>query len=226
MKTGKIIKLAIIEDDEDLRTAFESYCLSSKRLECIFSVDSTEKLIKYFPSNVNIDIAIVDLELPQVDGFEAIKFVTKLSPSTDVVVLTVHQDYTATFKALKYGALGYLVKNLTFKQIEDFLIDLHDNQAIPLSPQIARRILRYFQPSTKIIALKGNAVKLTPKETLVVKHITKGNTYEETAKLMNITRNGVRHHIRNIYKKLHINSKAELLNLYLSGFFDNKLSFL
>lgn len=213
------INIAIIEDDEEFRSSFEAFCRSSKRLDCVFAVDSTEKFVKYYSAQLKIDVAIVDLGLPGLDGMEAIKYINRLSPETKIIVLTVHKDYDSTFQAIRNGAIGYLVKNLTFEEIEEYIFDLQGRGKVPLSPQIARRILKYFQVSDNSKKLSAQNTQLTPKEILVIKHFVTGKTYKETAQLMSITENGIRYHIRNIYKKLQIKSKADLLNLYVDGFF-------
>ena len=111
------------------------------------------------------------------------------------------------------------MKNLTFKAIEDYLVVCKAGGA-PLSPQVARRILEYFQPKKSLLTINETRTALTPKETLVVKHLVSGKTYKETATLLSITVSGVRFHIKNIYKKLHINSRSELIHIFV-----NKLLF-
>lgn len=213
------IPIAIVEDNDEFREEFKSYCNQSERLDCIFAVDSTEKLMKYFSPIIQVDYVLVDLTLPELDGFEAIKHIKKLSPEIEVIVLTTHTDYDSTFKALRTGAIGYLVKKHSLEEIEKYIIDFKDKDNIPLSPQIARRILQYFEPVSKKVQNKTKDVTLSPKEIIVIKHITQGKTYSEAASLMGISTNGIRFHIKKIYKKLHIKSKGELIHLSIDGFF-------
>ena len=210
------INIAIIEDDDQYRTDFEAFCRSSPQLNCMLAVDSAEKLIKYYPSQATLDIIIVDIDLPGISGIEAIKFIKRLSSEVDIIMLTVFNDYDNTFKAIRAGAVGYLLKNLTFEAIENHLITCKETGGVPLSPQIARRVLAYFQPKKSVLSLNEKKIALTPKETLVIKHLVNGKTYKEAAAELGITVSGVRFHIKNIYQKLHINSRSELMHLYFN----------
>ncbi len=212
------INVLIIEEDNAFREKFVQYCLLSERLNCVFAVDRTEKAIKYLTESLPVDVALVNLVLPGLDGFVAIKYIRKISSQIEIIVLTDISDEQSTFQAIKNGATGFLLKNLSFEELEKKIIATKDKGEVALAPPIARRILRYFQPYVNEEKL-DRKVDLTEKQLLVIKHITKGNSYSKTAQLMGITDHGVRFHIRNIYKKLNIHSKSELVNLYVEGYF-------
>jgi len=149
------------------------------------------------------DIALVDLNLPDGSGVDAIYQIKRTSPDTLVIVVTIYDDDEHLFPALQAGAQGYLLKEQPRKQIVQRLKGIESGEP-PLSPAIARRLLRHFnhQPPAK-------HVHLTNRETDVLTLIAKGIKLAEVAEMLTISRNTAAGYVKEIYRKLDVSSRAE-----------------
>jgi len=208
-----MIKVAIIEDNHDLRDRLRDFMDKSNALECISAVDSIEKFMKYYTPEIKPDIILTDIGLPGISGIEGIPHLRKLDSTIEVIMLTVYQDPDKIFKAICAGATGYLLKDLSFDELESQLVSIRDKGGSILSPQVARRILDYFQPSSGNIQVEKD--NLSDKEQKIVVFLVDGLSYQKIANHMSMSLDGIRYHIKNIYKKLHVTSKAEVIKKYL-----------
>ncbi len=208
-----MIKVAIIEDNHDLRDRLRDFMGKSKALECISAVDSIEKFMKYYTAERKPDIILTDIGLPGISGIEGIPHLRKLDTSMEVIMLTVYQDPDKIFKAICAGATGYLLKDLSFDELETQLVSIREKGGSILSPQVARRVLDYFQPASGNVQTEKN--KLSDKEQKIVVFLVDGLSYQKIADHMGMSIDGIRYHIKNIYKKLQVTSKAEVIKKYL-----------
>lgn len=207
-------KVIIIEDNHELRERLRKLMANSKVLNCILAVDSIERFMKYSTDQLETpDIILTDIGLPGVSGIEGIPYFRKTYPEAEVIMLTVHKDPDKIFKAICAGATGYLLKDTSFEDLEKQLKQINEKGGSVLSPQVARRVLDYFQPSSK----KKNIEKaiLTEKEQQIVVFLVDGLSYQKIAEHQGVTIDGIRYHIKNIYKKLHVKSKAEVIKKYM-----------
>lgn len=122
-------------------------------------------------------------------------------------MVTIYEDHEKIFSALKAGAAGYLLKTTPFPKLRDAILDIHSGGA-PMEPIIARKVIEYFNRPTKS---KEEKSELTSKENEIVNYLVDGFTYKKIAETLNNSIETIRHHVKNIYKKLHINSRAELM---------------
>jgi DNA-binding NarL/FixJ family response regulator len=120
-------------------------------------------------------------------------------------MLTVYTDQQKIFEALCAGASGYLLKNAPFEELKNSIIELKKGGA-PMSPQIARKVIDYFKPKKE-----PKESVLSDKEKEVVVALVDGLSYKQIAERLFISFETVRSHIKNIYKKLHVHSKAEII---------------
>lgn len=149
------------------------------------------------------DIALIDLGLPDGSGVELIEFIQRRSPATLCIVASIYHDDGHIFPALRAGARGYLLKDQPVAAIVAALTGIAAGQP-PLSPAIARRMLSYFLPGP---SLPDPA--LTERETEVLRLISKGMTQAETARLLGISQHTVAGYVKELYRKLNVNSRAE-----------------
>ena len=215
------IKIGIIEDKPEYRQAFKDYCEKSERLDCQLATESAEQFIKYASVKLPLDLILLDINLPGISGIDAIRFIRRIYPEVEIIMLTAFQDHENVFQSIQNGANGYLLKKLPLAELEKEIIAVIDEQAVAMSPQVARRLLQFFQPKSAILQIYKRKQKLTPTEAQIIKYTLQGLSYEEVGNMLGITINGVRFHIKNIYKKLQIKSKSSLLKMYLDGFFDS-----
>ena len=145
------------------------------------------------------DIVLMDIGLPGISGVEGIKRIKRARPKIDILTVTVHDEDEIVFNSLCAGASGYLTKNITPQRLIEAIKEVKQGGA-PMSTNIARLVIRSFQKST--------VSPLTPRETEVLQHLAKGKSYTMIADKLYINKETVRTHIKNIYKKLNVNSKA------------------
>lgn len=156
------------------------------------------------------DLIIIDIDLPQSDGFTLISEVRRQFPEAFVVVFTSIDDKESIFSAMRLGVNGYLLKDIQEIEFIEKMRDI-EKGAPPLSPKVSRHILRYFL-SAESTTLRYNKVvieSLSAREEEVLRLVCKGYTRRETAKLLGLAESTIATHVRHIYEKLHINNRAE-----------------
>jgi DNA-binding NarL/FixJ family response regulator len=145
-------------------------------------------------------------------GIEGIGIIKEKYPEIEIIMLTVYHDSHKIFDSLKAGASGYLLKHTSLPEIKESIQKLAAGGA-PMSPQIARKVIQHFNKPDK----KETESDLTPREQDIVNGLVDGLSYKLIADRFDISIDTVRAHIRNIYKKLHVNSKAEVITKSLRG---------
>ncbi len=207
-----MINVAIIEDDKEIRNAFCEYISDQENFICKYAVESVENFIRQIDSEKLPDIILMDIGLPGMSGISGIKLIKERYPEISIMMLTVHNDPAKIFQSLCAGATGYLLKTTPFKEIKKSLIDLYNGGA-PMSPQIARRVVEYFRTSKN----PNINSDLTNKEKEIVLNLVDGLSYKMIADKHNISIETVRSHIKNIYSKLHVHCKADVIRKSLQG---------
>lgn len=201
-----MIRLAIVEDDAELRGMMQEYFEEQENFLCDLVFDSVEGLFNGIQDNNLPNIVLMDIELPGMSGIQGMKLMKEKYPEVDIVILTVYNDSHRIFDALCAGASGYLLKNSPFSEIKTSLETLYDGGS-PMSPQIAKKVIEYFQP--KVARQKESPLSAKEKEVVVA--LVDGLSYKQIADRMFISPETVRTHIKNIYKKLHVHTRAELV---------------
>jgi len=204
-------QLAIVEDDPNIVKSFKTHFDHSEKFSVVFETNEVERLVKFSKTNANIDVIILDLNLPFLNGIDGLPKIRKAFPNAKIVIHTIVMDNDRIFQAISRGAIGYLVKGISFENIEEKLINCIEEGGSPLSASIARRIIGYFQNPGK--SQKENE-KLTDIETKLIRFLIDGLTYNQIASNMNITIHGVRYHIMNIYKKLEVNTRHQIVSMF------------
>jgi DNA-binding NarL/FixJ family response regulator len=197
--------LAIIEDNIDLRESYQDYFCTVKEFSFLVQFDSVESFLNS-PSINSIDIILLDLGLQGMSGLDGIPLIKEICPNASILVNTVLDDSETVFLALKYGATGYITKGISLENIKYSLLHSINGMSV-MSPSIAIKVLNFFKTSNRLTE------KLTKKELQIAQSLKDGLSYKLIAYECDISIDGVRYHIRNIYKKLAINSKGELMNL-------------
>ena len=156
----------------------------------------------------------MDINLPGISGIRGISHIQKLTEETEIIMLTSLYDSKSIFQALTSGATGYLLKNLTFEEIEKELLNVLKNGAA-MSPEIARRIIKYFHPKNIPTSISSKE-ELSEKEKQIIQLVVDGKNYEEIAPLIGLTINGLKYHVKNIYKKLQVKSKGGIIKRFFN----------
>jgi len=195
------IKVMIVEDDPIILDRLSSVVQNNDKLtlhaRASTVANATGAILKEPP-----DVLLVDLDLPDGNGLEIIELVHKNSYDTAMMVISVFGDEWHILKAIAAGASGYLLKDDESIQIETAIIDIAGGGA-PISPSIARHLMKHFRPEERLLE------KLTKREQQVLQKVAKGYTTQEIAKMEGLSYHTVATHVKNIYRKLSVNSRAE-----------------
>ncbi len=183
-----------------------TYLGAQPEFECSLVVSSVEELLAELRAGaIPPRLVLSDIGLPGgLSGIEGLPLIRAQAPQAEVVLITVYHEPEKVFQALCAGAVGYLVKTTPLPDIKRALLEVLAGGS-PMSPAVARHIVRYFRP----VALPS---PLTPREQQVVEAIEQGLSYKQVAERLGMSLNTVRSHIRTVYEKLQVNSKAELIN--------------
>lgn len=201
------INVSIVEDTDDIRNALRVLINGSKGFECIHVFADAEEALKNMSSK-EIDVVLMDINLPGMDGIECMKTLKPEMPNAQFMMCTVYDDDDHIFKALRSGASGYILKRTSPAQILEAIRDLHEGGS-PMSSEIARRVVDSMQKSKK----RSEATEmLTARENEILDFLAKGYLYKEIAAELFISKETVKKHIHNIYDKLHVQTRTEALN--------------
>ncbi|NOX85793.1 MAG: response regulator transcription factor [Chlorobi bacterium] len=204
---GEKITVSIVEDIEDIREALRVLVNGSTGFECTHVYADAEEALDKMPAN-DIDVVLMDINLPGMDGIGCMKALKPLMPNTQFMMCTVYDDDDHIFNALQSGASGYILKRTSPAQILEAIRDLHEGGS-PMSSEIARRVVFSMQNKGKT----SEAVELlTDRETEILDFLSKGYLYKEIAAELFISKETVKKHIHNIYDKLHVQTRTEALN--------------
>lgn len=155
----------------------------------------------------DLGLVFVDLGLPDGNGVEIIRSVSQLEPEALPIVVSIYDDDAFLFKALAAGAKGYLLKGGDSSSLVEILKRIENNEP-PLSPSIARKLLSYFQQENPV---KESREILSPRENETLVLLSRGLTVSEAAKKMNLSPQTVAGYVKNIYQKLHVSNRVEML---------------
>lgn len=204
--------IAIVEDNVKIRDLIQKFLNMQEDMNCDIVESSVESFLKFLKSGQKPDIVLMDINLEGMTGIEGMKLIKQKHPEIEIIMLTIYHDSHKIFESLKAGASGYLLKHTSLPEIKDAL-DMVLKGGSPMSPQIARKVIGHFQEKPEEKPDSG----LTPREHEIVNGLVDGLSYKMIADRMDISIDTVRAHIRNIYKKLQVNSKAQVIAKSLKG---------
>ena len=196
-----VIKVSIIEDNAYMREGWETFIDFEKDMCIVGSFESCEDAFKS-ESIKKTDVILMDINLPGISGIDGVKEIRQKYPDIHVVMATIHDDDEHIFSAIKAGAIGYLMKQITPEGLIEAIRDAH-NGGSPITPNIARKVIAAFHEEAKL------EQQLSEKELEILTQLAKGLSYAAIGKRIFLSVDGVRHHIRNIYRKLEVGTKPE-----------------
>ncbi len=204
--TGMPSRALLLEDLPDV-AAWLSTLLRDRfpRIE-VAHADSLAEGMRLLDAGFVADLALVDLGLPDGNGTTLIQALAQRQPACTIVVTTLFGDDAHVFPALRAGAHGYLLKDQPEEKLAAALDGILRGEA-PLSPAIAQRLLRVFNAAPE--PAQEDAEQLTPREREVLVLVSKGCRLPELAERLQISRHTVSDHLKHIYRKLKVNSRAE-----------------
>ncbi len=204
------ISVSIVEDDAGVRASLARLIDSSPGFRCLSQHATGENALHELGRTVP-DVVLMDINLPGISGVECVRRLKPVLPGTQIIMLTVYQNTEHIFNALAAGATGYLLKQTPPGELLAAIRDVHDGGS-PMSSHIARKIVQSFQrPGTP----GPDTENLSPRESEVLDLLAKGYLYKEIAEKMGLTYATIHTHIRHIYEKLHVRSRAQAVAKHL-----------
>jgi len=194
--------VAIVEDDPDIRRLLELLLNGTPGFHCHGAFESCETALERLSGNPP-DLVLMDIGLPGISGIEGVRLFRKALPHLPIIMLTVQEDSESVFRSLCEGAVGYLLKGTPPARLLEALREAHSGGA-PMSAPIARMVVASFR--------KNSENPLTEREKEILALLCEGENYRTIAARLFISTNTVKTHIKNIYEKLHVNSRAEAVS--------------
>ena len=204
-----MIRLALAEDNVQLAKAIQERLSSFDDITLRFIAPNGVALLKSLNKNSNIDLILMDIQMPTMDGITAVEHVKQKYPQIKIVMLTIMDDEESIFRAIKAGADGYLLKDISSKELKNGIDEMLSGGA-PMSPSIAMKTLRLLRnPIPENTSLPQDTFELTSRETEVLEQLSKGLNYGEIGANLHISTGTVRKHLENTYRKLQVHNKME-----------------
>lgn len=199
------IRVVIFEDNTNLRKGLASLINGSQGFECTGAYGNCDALIKNITES-KPDVVLMDIELPGMNGIEALKMLKRQFPEIKVLMETIFEDDEKVFDSICNGAEGYILKNTPPVKILESIKEIYEGGA-PMTPSIASKVLAMFKNEKSVKKLES--FDLTERELEILNLLVKGMSYKMIASKCFIGIETVNSHIKNIYKKLQVNSKSE-----------------
>ncbi len=207
-----MISVAIVEDDDVIREGVREYLDSQEHMICTMAKSSVEHFLAVLTEETLPDVILMDIGLPGMSGISGMKLITEKYKGVSIIMFTVYIDSHKIFESLCAGASGYLLKNTSFPDMKQAIETIHAGGSM-MSPPIARKVMEHFHAGRK----KKVTSPLTNKEKEIVQGLVDGLSYKMIAGSASISIETVRSHIKNIYKKLHVHCKADVIRKSLQG---------
>ncbi|HVZ96808.1 MAG TPA: response regulator transcription factor [Chitinophagaceae bacterium] len=214
--------IAFVDDKAINRSTFLQKVNSFDDLSVTFTAvnghDCIEQL-KGLPLSKQPEIIFVDLEMPELNGIQTIQIAKPLYPHIHFIVLTVFDDDEKIFEAIQAGASGYLLKDDSAIEIHNAITNCKEYGGAPMSPAIARKAFDLLSKVTYPASTQSNEKNnpltslLSDREKEILKYTIHGFDAKRTAETLGISTLTVRKHISNVYEKLQVNSKAQVMTL-------------
>ncbi len=206
--SDKTISISIVEDITDYREVLTMAIASEPDLKVIGAYGNVESFLRDL-SKHQPDVVIMDIQLPGMSGIEGVWKAKELCPSTEVIMCTVFEDDEKIFQSLRAGACGYILKSTPIDEIIEAIHEVAQGGA-PMTPKIARKVLSTFKTKTRKKEVETPDT-LTDRENEILQLLGEGKSYNLIAGTLHISLGTVQSHVKNIYRKLQMHSKSEII---------------
>lgn len=196
-----VITLWVVEDDDLYRESISGLFNQTEGMRCERAFRTCEEVLKLLEKEYAPELMLMDIGLPGMNGIEGVKRIKAISPATDILMLTIHEEDEKVFNAICAGANGYLLKSSTSEEIVHAIKEVLGGGA-PMNAQIARKVLDMF---SNLAAPKGD-YGLSDREKEILKLMTDGLTKKIIADKLFVSYFTVDTHLKNIYVKLHVHT--------------------
>lgn len=214
--------IAIVDDKAINRLTVKEKLMAYMEVRLILEAKNGRDFLEQLKlASVKPHVVLMDLEMPELDGIETIRLATASYPEIKFIVLTVFEDNDKIFEAIKAGASGYLLKEDSAVNIIDAITSVHEHNGIPMSPAIARKAMEllrqmpvhHYREQEEDEQVKPDNAGLSDREMDVLREMVSGRNYKAIGEKLFISPLTVRKHAAHIYEKLHVNSRAQMINI-------------
>ena len=215
-------RLALVDDKPHVLSSLGRELAESGLVEIMFTANNGANFLDQlntFPQNKHPQVVLMDIDMPVMNGIDAVRNSSTLYPNIQYIMLTVFDDDDKLFDALKAGADGYLLKEESTDAIIRAIEEVVEKKGAPMSPRIARKTLNLLINDTQK-SIPDNGISktgLSEREIEILKNMVAGLDYRQIGEKLFISPNTVRNHISKIYDKLHISSKTQAVNLAIKN---------
>jgi len=201
--TGDPIEIAIVEDKRPIREGLAALLNGTDGYRCTGTYENVEQALRGL-GRTPADVLLLDIHLPGMLGSEGVALFHDKFPGLQILMLTVYDEEEKIFESICNGACGYLLKRTPPAKLFEAIGDAFRGGS-PMTPEVARKVVRLFQ---KIGPRDKGGTSLTPAEVRLIGLLAEGYSYQAAADRFGLSINTIRDHIRSIYDKLHVHSKA------------------
>lgn len=206
------LRVALVEDQREVRESWSRLVGSFPEFTCVGTCSTGEEAVRMVP-HMHPDVILMDIFLPRMSGIECTARLKAVLPSSRIVILTASDDDEMVFLALEAGADGYLLKRTEPEALRVALLDVLSGGA-PMSSEIARRVVESFRQKGRV---RDDSVHLTAREEETLVLLSKGYSNKEIADQLSLGIETVRSHLKHIYEKMHVRSRAEAVARYMTA---------
>ncbi|MFD2569391.1 response regulator [Spirosoma soli] len=207
-----MISVLIVEDNEDIQLLLQTVVSRNDDYSCIGVVSTGTDALKKIPELLP-DVVLMDIGLPDISGIDCVRKLKPLCPNVEFIMCTVYDEDEKVFQSLEAGANSYILKKSKPELLLTAIREVYEGGS-PMSSDIARKIVAKMQRQGQPRTSYG----ITPREEDVLRMLSKGLTYTETADQLFISVKTLKKHIYNIYEKLHVDNKVEALNKFFGKY--------
>lgn len=213
-----MIKLAIVDDRSQNRLSLKEKLTFSGEVEVVLMAQNGKDYLEHMgrlKPGTGPQLTLMDIEMPVMDGISAVRTATELYPEVRHLMLTVFDDDEKIFDAIKAGATGYLLKDEKIEKIIEAIRQVLEDGGAPMSPRIARKTLNMLKGTTPVTELQEQEElkNLSERETEILRLLIDGMDHKDVAERLFLSPHTVRKHIANIYAKLHVTSRAQIVKM-------------
>jgi DNA-binding NarL/FixJ family response regulator len=206
-----MIKIAIVDDNLFLQKAIQDKLVFFEDIEIKFKAANGQELISKLEKSHNIDLILMDIEMPKMNGIEATEMVKNKYPQIKIIMLTVFDNDENIFKSIKAGADGYFLKEVNPQELYNGIQETLTGGA-GMTPSIALKTLKLLrEPIVFDNQIAKEEISLTTREIEVLEQLSKGLTYNAIAENLYLSLGTIRKHVENIYTKLQVHNKMEAI---------------
>lgn len=204
-----MINLAIIDDQSIFREGLKFMLSKVDTFKVVGTGENGEEAYKLCKEN-HIDIVLMDIKMPKMDGVEATKLIKRDFPHINIIILTTFNDDEYIFEALKLGASGYLLKDATMEKIEEAINEVYKGGAL-IQPNVAKKMVHMFSKMSKDeTEVDSRVADLTDREKDILRSLGQGKSNKEIGEFLYISEGTVKNHITSILSKLDLRDRTQL----------------